>query len=210
MSWLDTIGKKLFPLASAEERAEARRKAEAIARDNEWLAMILDAHREFESHIQQALDATDRQDRLDAMRQAFHLNARHSIAEEVSIYPALVDHNGSVSGKLHAGLAYEEQQIAKIEQAKLEMLDPMGEEWRDKMEHLKSATLQHVYSEENTWFPELAENATPEKRKDLSRKYADAFERYGGKSGGKSDFTAGGAMAAAEPPDVPPVSATTA
>ena len=35
MSWLDKIGSTIFPLASDERRAEARRRAEELARSNQ-------------------------------------------------------------------------------------------------------------------------------------------------------------------------------
>ncbi|WP_126174345.1 hemerythrin domain-containing protein [Altericroceibacterium xinjiangense] len=216
MSWLDTIGKTIMPLASAETRAEARRNAETIARDNEWLSQILDAHREIERYMGEALSAPDAQSRIAASEKFFHLLASHSIAEEVAIYPALVDHNGAVAGKIHAAMAYEEQQVAKIQQAKLKTLDPMGSEWRNKMEHLQAAIQQHVYQEESSWFPELAKNAAPEKRQMLSREYAEAFDRYGGKNlgsaagravagGSSTTGMAGSRPAGMEPADVPPV-----
>ena len=161
MSWLDKIGSKIFPLASDEKRAEARRKAEELARTSPWLAQIVAHHKAIEQCFADALAATDLDTRRHAMKQLARLNTGHSIAEEVTVYPALVEHNGVIGGKVQATLAYEEQQMTKIQQAMLEQLDPMSEEWRAKLEHIKSAVQQHVYEEEGHRFVELADALSP-------------------------------------------------
>ena len=180
MSWLDKIGSTIFPLASAEKRAEARRKAEELGRENQWLAQIVAHHKAIEQCFADALSATDRQTRLHAMKELARLNTGHSIAEEVTVYPALVEYNGVIGGKIQATLAYEEQQMTKIQQAMLEQLDPMSEEWRAKLEHIKSAVQQHVYEEESHRFAELAKALSPGESSRISRRYAEEFERYCG------------------------------
>jgi hemerythrin superfamily protein len=179
MSWLDKIGSKVFPLASDEKRAEARRKAEELGRTNQWLAQIIAHHKAIEQCFADALSATDADSRRHAMKELARLNTGHSIAEEVTIYPALVEYNGMLGGKVQAAIAYEEQQMTKIQQAMLEKLDPMSEEWRAKLEHIKSAVQQHVYEEESHRFAELAEAISPAEAARLSRRYAEEFERYG-------------------------------
>ena len=179
MSWLDKIGSKVFPLASDEKRAEARRKAEELGRSNQWLAQIVAHHKAIEQCFADAFAATDADSRRHAMKELARLNTGHSIAEEVTIYPALVEYNGMLGGKVQAAIAYEEQQMTKIQQAILEKLDPMSEEWRAKLEHIKSAVQQHVYEEESHRFAELAEAISPAEAARLSRRYAEEFERYG-------------------------------
>ena len=179
MSWLDKIGSKVFPLASDEKRAEARRKAEELGRTNQWLAQIIAHHKAIEQCFMDALSAPDADSRRHAMKELARLNTGHSIAEEVTIYPALVEYNGVLGGKVQAAIAYEEQQMTKIQQAMLEKLDPMSDEWRMKLEHIKSAVQQHVYEEESHRFAELAEALSPGEAARLSRRYAEEFERYG-------------------------------
>ena len=168
MSWLDKIGSKVFPLASDEKRAEARRKAEELGRSNPWLAQIVAHHKAIEQCFADALSATDADSRRHAVKELARLNTGHSIAEEVTIYPALVEYNGALGGKVQAMLAYEEQQMTKIQQAMLE-----------KLEHIESAVQQHVYEEESHRFAELAEAISPAEAARLSRRYAEEFERYG-------------------------------
>jgi hemerythrin superfamily protein len=179
MSWLDKIGSKVFPLASDEKRAEARRKAEELGSSNQRLAQIVAHHKAIEQCFADAFAATDADSRRHAMKELARLNTGHSIAEEVTIYPALVEYNGMLGGKVQAALAYEEQQMTKIQQAMLEKLDPMSEEWRAKLEHIQSAVQQHVYEEESHRFAELAEAISPAEAARLSRRYAEEFERYG-------------------------------
>lgn len=179
MSWLDKIGSKVFPLASDEKRAEARRKAEELGRTNQWLAQIVAHHKAIEQCFADAFAATDADSRRHAMKELARLNTGHSIAEEVTVYPALIEYNGALGGKVQAMLAYEEQQMTKIQQAMLEKLDPMGKEWREKLEHIQSAVQQHVYEEEGHRFAELAEALSPGEAARLSRRYAEEFERYG-------------------------------
>jgi hypothetical protein len=179
MSWLDKIGSTIFPLASDEKRAEARRKAEELARTNPWLAQIVAHHKAIEQCFADALGATSLEARQHATKALARLNTGHSIAEEVTVYPLLVQHNGVIGGKVQATLAYEEQQMTKIQQAMLEKLDPMSDEWRMKLEHIKSAVQQHVYEEESHRFAELAEALSPGEAARLSRRYAEEFERYG-------------------------------
>lgn len=180
MSWLDKIGSAVFPLASDEKRAEARRRAEELARTNQWLAQIVAHHKAIEQCFADALAATGIDARRHAMQELARLNTGHSIAEEVTVYPALVEHNGVIGGKVQAMMAYEEQQMTKIQQAMLEQLDPMSEEWRAKLEHVKSAVQQHVYEEENHRFAELARALSPGESARLARRYAEEFERYCG------------------------------
>jgi hemerythrin superfamily protein len=197
MSWLDKIGSKVFPLVSDEKRAEARRNAEALARSNQWLAQIIAHHKAIEQCFADAFAATDADSRRHAMKELARLNTGHSIAEEVSIYPALIEYNGVLGGKVQAAIAYEEQQMTKVQQAMLEKLDPMSQEWRAKLEHIQSAVQQHVYEEESHRFAELAEAISPAEAARLSRRYAEEFERYGASDAGE-DYSAPLQMAAQE------------
>jgi hemerythrin superfamily protein len=203
MSWLDKIGSKVFPLASDEKRAEARRKAEELGRGHQWLAQIVAHHKAIEQCFADALAATDADSRRHAMKELARLNTGHSIAEEVTIYPALIENNGMLGGKVQAALAYEEQQMTKIEQAMLEKLDPMSEEWRTKLEHIQSAVRQHVFEEESQRFAELAGAISPEEAARLSRRYAEEFERYGA-SDMSEDYSPPLQMAAQESDPVNP------
>ncbi len=51
-----------------------------------------------------------------------------------------------------------------MEMGLLGRLDPFSEDYEDKLEHIRGAVAHHVYSEEGTWFLELAEAASPDKQ----------------------------------------------
>ena len=91
-----------------------------------------------------------------------------------SIYPALAA-DKQVG---HAELAYQEQSAAKMEMGLLERLDPMSQDYLDKLEHIRGAVAHHVYSEEGTWFLELAKDVGPDEQAMITQRYKEEFERY--------------------------------
>ena len=77
------------------------------------------------------------------------------MAEEAVIYPALAQ-----AGKQgHANTAYTEQVAAKQQMAALEVMDPMSEDYLDKLGHLEGAVKTHVFQEESDWFIDMKETA---------------------------------------------------
>jgi hemerythrin superfamily protein len=179
MSFLDRIAAAVMPPESEEDRANARRSAEALARDGDWLALALDHHRRIESCFGLAANAATAAEKLSAFKQlAMVLNA-HAAAEEVILYPAMTE-NGE---KSHATMAYEEQSITKVQMARLEKLDPMSTEWREKLEHIKGAVLHHMYEEEGTWFPELRRSIPTGDDAMLTRRFREEFVKFSGSAG---------------------------
>lgn len=174
MSLLDRIASAVMPAASEEDRAQARQVAQALANGEDWLGLALEHHRRIDAAFAGAFRAPDAQARKTALKRLGTLLTGHSNAEEVVLYPAIVEH----SGKGHATMAYEEQSMAKIQMAMLEALDPMSEEWREKLEHLQGAVQQHVYQEESEWFPDVARNAPVLVQSRLTARYREEFDRY--------------------------------
>lgn len=176
MSLLDKIAAAVTPTASEEERSYARNSAEQLSQGDDWLGQVLDHHRQIESAFDRALNASDAQGRTTAATELAVLLMAHSNAEEAVIYPALVEG----SSKAHTTMAYEEQAAAKINMAILESLDPMSQEWRDKLEHIQGAVLQHIYQEESSWFPDLVRNVASDKQRLLTKRYSQEFDRNSG------------------------------
>lgn len=176
MSLLDKIAKAVTPMASDEERAEARRNAEQLSQGNDWLGQVLGHHRQIESAFDRALGADGAQERRSAASELATILMAHSNAEEAVLYPAMVEG----SSKAHTTMAYEEQAAAKINMAILENLDPMSQEWTDKLEHIQGAVLQHVYQEESSWFPDLVRNVPPQQQDMLTKRFSEEFGRYNG------------------------------
>ena len=62
----------------------------------------------------------------------------------------------------------------------LERLDPMSEDFADKLGHIEGAVAHHVYSEEGTWFAQLAEDLDAGEKSLVTARYREEFDRYMG------------------------------
>lgn len=176
MSFLDRIAAAVTPAASDEKRAEARREAERLSSSEDWLAIILQQHKEIENLVSEGLSAQGADARLKAVRDLERVLTGHATAEEAVLYPDISEY----AGKTHAGMGYEEHAMTKVQLAKLEKLDPQSEEWREKLSHIQSALQQHMYQEEGSWLPELAENTPSDEKARMTARFIEEYERYCG------------------------------
>jgi hemerythrin superfamily protein len=174
MSIFDKLASAIMPPESAQDRANARKLAESLAGDGDWLAIVLEHHRQIEALFTQAMVARDAPGRLAALKRLAVLLTGHANAEESVLYPAVAA--GGEKG--HAAMAYQEQAMTKVEMSLLEKLDPMGKDWREKLEHIQGAVLHHAYEEEGTWFAELQQQLPAADRPRLTRRFVEEFERY--------------------------------
>ena len=179
MSILDKVIAAVTPLASDEERAEARSRARAAAPSGSWLAEVLDHHIAIEAAFEDVRSASDAATRRATQKHLALLLTGHSVAEEAVIYPAMA----TGDQKAHSSMAYTEQSAAKVQIAALEELDPMSQDYLDKLEHVRGAVAQHVYQEEGTWFPALIESGDAAVRARLDARYSEEFQRYTAGSG---------------------------
>ncbi len=189
MSILDKVVAAVTPPESDEQRAEARAKARNAATDGDWLSLVLEHHMQIEAAFTAVKAATDAASRLDAQKRLGLILTGHSIAEEAVIYPALV----KAHEQAHSTKAYTEQSAAKVQMALLEDLEPMSQEYLDKLEHIRGAVAHHVYEEEGTWFVELKEKLPPADQTKITFRYQQEFSRYTK----ESEDSAAGAMASA-------------
>jgi hemerythrin-like domain-containing protein len=176
MSILDKAIAAVTPPESAEDRAEARRKARALATPGDWLSIIIDHHERIEQAFAAVRSASDGPSRHERLKELAVLLNGHSAAEEAVVYPAMTE----AGQKGHAALAYEEQSITKVQMALLETIEPMSQDFIDKLEHIEGAVAHHVYTEEKTWFPELKESAPAGDQTRLAMRYREEFDRYAG------------------------------
>lgn len=133
MSIIDKIAIAIMPRETEEKRASARFIARALADPGDWLWYILDHHEGIETAFSAVRQAETRSTRAQALRQLGVLLTGHAQAEETVIYPTLVEN----AEKGHAAIGYEEQAMIKIQMAMLEKLDPMSQEFDDKLGHMK-------------------------------------------------------------------------
>lgn len=174
MSVVDSLIAAITPPESEEARAEARAKAQSLARPGDWLSLILDHHRAIEAQFTTLKSTVDAETRIMEQQRLAELLTAHAIAEEAAIYPALAN-NHQVG---HAELAYQEQSAAKMELGLLERLDPLSDDYNDKLEHIEGAVAHHVYSEEGTWFADLAERAPADEQLAMTEQYVEQYNRY--------------------------------
>jgi hypothetical protein len=174
MSLIDKAIAAVTPPVSEEKRAEAHAKARAAADPGDWLSQILDHHEQIEAAFAEVRAADTVEERRSAQKQLGVLLTGHAIAEEAVIYPALA-HAGKTG---HANMAYAQQVAAKMQMGALEHLDPLGEDYLDKLGHLHGAVATHVYEEESDWFIDLKENAPIEDQQRATERYAEEYGRY--------------------------------
>jgi iron-sulfur cluster repair protein YtfE (RIC family) len=177
MSFLDKIAATLAPPESDEDRATAHREAKALAPNNPWLQRALSHHEQIEAAFATALNSPTQSEASRAVKDLSLLLIAHSVAEEVALYPVLV----MEGHKAHATEAYQEQQMTKVQLAELERLQPLTEDWRDKLEHIRGAVLHHIYREESTWFPEIVRESQPGDLAMIDARFSEEFDRSMGK-----------------------------
>jgi len=174
MSLLDKVIAAVTPPESEEARGEARRRARAAAVPGDWLSMILDQHEQVERAFAAVKAAQDAESRAAAQKWLEMLFTGHSNAEETAIYPALAE----ISEKMHATAGYSEQAASKMQFGLLERLNPMSQEYLDKLEHIKGAVQHHVYAEEHNWFLDLKRKLPAAEETRLTHRFREEFERY--------------------------------
>jgi hypothetical protein len=175
MSILDKVVAAVTPPESEEARRKARAKARAVAGADDWLAEILDHHEEIEAAFAAVKAARESTTRRAAQSELAKLLSAHANAEEAVIYPALI-HFGH---KMHGTAGYTEQAGAKANLGELEYLDPLSQEFEDKLEHIRGAVAHHVYEEENDRFLDLKKLPAPEQAH-LTARYAEEYARFRG------------------------------
>ncbi len=176
MSFFDKIVAAITPPESEETRMEARTKARAKASPGDWLSQVIDHHDEIEARFADVKAASDAGTRRAAQKTLALILTGHANAEEAVLYPALTDEGE----KAHAGMAYEEQALTKVQMALLEKLDPMSEDYRDKLEHIRGAVTHHMYQEESSWFLDLKDKVPGVEQTMLGDRYREEIERYVG------------------------------
>jgi hypothetical protein len=176
MSVLDKVIAAVTPTESDDERRSARQHAQEVAANCDWLRTILSHHLAVEDAFAQVAAAADPNGRRRAQRWLSTVLNGHSLAEEAVIYPAMA----LTDQKAHATAAYTEQSGAKVNLAALEVMDPMSQDYLDKLDHVRNAVMHHVYEEESKWFVELARTGDAATHARLSARYAEEFNRYMG------------------------------
>jgi hypothetical protein len=179
MTIVDRIIGAITPPESAEARLEARHKATAAALPGDWLSLVLDHHQQIETAFVLVRQATSATLQRAAQKKLAALLTGHAVAEEAVLYPALSE--GGETG--HATKAYTEQSAAKLQMGLLERLEPLSQDYLDKLEHIRGAVAHHVYEEEGNWFLDIKQTLAPSEQDRLTARYREEFDRYMGSPG---------------------------
>lgn len=180
MSIFDKAIATLTPPETQNARDDARAKAHAAAQPGDWLTIVLDQHLKIEAAFAAVKSAAEPAARTEALKTLGVVLTGHSIAEESVLYPALAQ----ADEKGHADTGYTEQAAVKMQMAALENLDPMSQDFTDKLEHIRGAVAHHVYEEEGNWFPELKSKAPGDVQAKLAKRFEEEFDRYVGDAAG--------------------------
>jgi hemerythrin HHE cation binding domain-containing protein len=172
MSMLDKVVAAVTPPETEAKRREAREKARTLAGENDWLALILQHHEQIEGAFAALCATQDLSSRIAAQKELAVLLTAHSNAEESVIYPALV----YFGHKSHAMTGYTEQAGAKANMGELEYLDPMSQDYLDKLAHVRGAVLHHMYEEESDRFLDLKKEPAADQDR-LTARFKEEFER---------------------------------
>ena len=176
MSIIDKVVAAVTPPESEESRRDARAKAMAAASPGTWLAMVLEHHEAIEAAFAAVKTATTPAAQVAAQKKLATLLTGHSVAEEAALYPALAD----AGEKGHATMAYTEQSAAKLQMGLLEKLEPLSQDYLDKLEHIRGAVAHHMYEEEGNWFIDLRDKVPLTEQNRLTARYQEEFTRYVG------------------------------
>lgn len=176
MSFLDKIIGSITPPESDEHRLQVRAETRVETTPGDWLSLVLDHHDSIEAAFAQVKAAPDAASRRAAQRHLAILLTGHSNAEETVLYPEMAD-----SGhKSHASMAYEEQAMTKVQLALLDKIEPMTQDYLDKLEHIRGAVTHHMFQEESSWFLDLKSQVPPERQALLASRFQEEMERYAG------------------------------
>jgi hypothetical protein len=174
MSFLDKLVAAVVPPESEATRLEERARARAEATAGSWFSVVLDHHEQIEVAFEAVRAAGDAGSRRAAQKWLAAVLTGHANAEETVLYPALAD----AGHKTHAGMAYEEQAMTKIQLALLEKLEPMSQAFIDKLEHIRGAVTHHMYQEESDWFRELQAEVPGRDQAHLAERFQEEMSRY--------------------------------
>lgn len=177
MSILDKVVAAVMPPESEKARANARAEFSELAGGSPWLSAILKHHLQIEAAFDALEQASTVATRRAAQKWLSIILTGHSIAEEAVVYPAMAS-NGE---KVRAEMGYQEQAAAKGETAALDELNPLGEDYNDKLAHIRGAVEHHMFQEESAWFPKLHRNASAETIQRVTDRYLEEFNRYIGR-----------------------------
>ncbi len=119
--------------------------------------------------IQQATTVEERRDTADAVIAEI---MRHSVAEEMYVYPAMEKYLPNGAEEVEHDKQEHDELVDVMK--KLEAVDAESEEFMSLVKELESQLRHHVEDEEQDQFPGLRKHIPADERKELGKKVAQA------------------------------------
>ena len=140
--------------------------------DQDVIDVLTTDHREATDLVAQIVGSTDPAHRRDLADQLIAELVRHSVAEEMFVYPAIRDHVPGGQEMVDHDTA-EHKQLETI-MKRLEGTDSSGPEFVSAVRELESLLADHVRDEEGQQFPQLRASIPQEQLVDLKGKVETA------------------------------------
>jgi len=132
--------------------------------------LIKAAHRKVET-IFSEIEKTNGSKKLDQyFNQLYKELNVHAQTEELTLYPAMRDHDDI---KELVNEAEEEHTEVKVLLEQMKSLDVTSSEFKEKISTLKEAVKQHVQEEENEVFPKVRKSMSDEELKQLAKEFEE-------------------------------------
>ncbi|HVM27447.1 MAG TPA: hemerythrin domain-containing protein [Mycobacteriales bacterium] len=140
--------------------------------DRDVIDVLTTDHREFLELVDQILAAADQEQRRDLTDSLIGELVRHSVAEEMYVYPAMRDHlpNGDEAVEHDT----KEHKELEATMKKLEAADTSAPEFVEHVRELERILRDHVQDEEQEQFPQLRQHVPDEQLVELKGKVETA------------------------------------
>jgi hemerythrin superfamily protein len=142
------------------------------ADDHDVIDPLTPAHREAVSLISEIRSTVDPGQRRDLADQLIAELVRHSVAEEMHVYPAMRDHLPDGDEAVEHDIA-EHKELERVMKT-LESTDSSGPEFLSVVDSMESILADHVADEETEQFPRLRSHVPPEQLVELKGKVETA------------------------------------
>ena len=142
--------------------------------DHDVIDVLTTDHREATELIEQILATTDPEQRRDLADSLIAELVRHSVAEEMYVYPTMREHMPNGDEAVEHDTSEHKELEALMKQ--LESSDAAGPEFVETVQEIAAALRDHVDDEENEHFPELRRHVPEQLLVDLKEKVETAKE----------------------------------
>jgi len=136
--------------------------------DHDVIDVLTTDHREATELVEQILSTADEAQRRELADSLISELVRHSVAEEMYVYPAMRDH--LPDGDEAVDHDTKEHKELEVLMKQLESADASGQDFLDAVQQISTTLADHIRDEENEQFPQLRTHVPAEKLVELKDK----------------------------------------